>query len=125
MENKIEKIKVGDLVCMPRRRPPGMGIVLKYSDDLVREDGVNLLKILEETKKVLSYTDRAKIFNDAFRRCGDSEFLEQAYYYNMAWARKPKLKFAYVKWTQRPSEYTMKASWSDTAWYPIEWLKTY
>jgi len=125
MENKIEKIKVGDLVCMPRRRTPGMGIVLKYSDDLAREGGIDVMKILEETKDIISYTDRAQIFKNAYRLCGDTEFLDQAFYYNAGWARKPKLKFAYVKWMQKPSDYTVKAAFAPEAWYPTEWLKTY
>jgi len=123
--NKTEKIKIGDLVCMPRRRKPGMGIVLKYSDDLAREGGINVMKILEETRELISYTDRAQIFKNAYRRCGDAEFLDQAFYYNAGWANKPKLKFAYVKWTNKPSDYTMKEVFASEAWYPIEWLKSY
>tara|TARA_Y100000034_G_C6533843_1_gene230105 strand:+ start:113 stop:487 length:375 start_codon:yes stop_codon:yes gene_type:complete len=123
--NKTEKIKIGDLVCMPRRRKPGMGIVLKYSDDLAREGGINVMKILEETRELISYTDRAQIFKNAYRRCGDAEFLDQAFYYNAGWANKPKLKFAYVKWTNKPSDYTMKEVFASEAWYPVEWLKSY
>ncbi len=118
-------IKVGDLVCMPRRRERGIGIVIKYSDDLAREGGVNITKILEETKDIISYTDRAQIFKNVYQRCGDTEFLDQAFYYNAGWASKPKLKFAYVKWMKKPSDYTMKAALRHEAWYPIEWLKTY
>ena len=125
MENKTKKIKVGDLVCLPRRRIPGMGIVVRYSDDLANEDDVDAVKILKETKDIISYTDRARIFKNAYRHCGDIEFLDQAFYYNAGWARKPKLKFAYVKWTRKPSDYTMKAAFAPEAWYPVEWLKTY
>ena len=125
MENKTKKIKVGDLVRMPRRRIPGMGIVLKYSDDLDKEGGVNVAKVLEETRDLISYKDRTHIFNNAFRRCGDSEFLEQAFYYNAAWTRKPKLKFAYVRWTHKPSAYTTDTSYHGERWYPVDWLKSY
>lgn len=123
MGNKTKKIKVGDLVCMPRRRKSGMGIVVKYSDNLAREGGVDVMKILEETRDVISYTDRVQIFKNAYRRCGDTEFLDQAFYYNAGWANKPKLKFAYVKWTKRPSDYTMQSG--PEGWYPAEWLKSY
>jgi len=125
MENKTEKIKVGDLVCMPRRRIPGMGIVVRYSDNLAKEGGINVMKILEETRDFISYTDRSQIFKNAYHRCGDAEFLDQAFYYNAGWVRKPKLKFAYIKWMRKPSDYAMKAVFAPEAWYPVEWLKSY
>tara|TARA_Y100000296_G_scaffold52488_1_gene60103 strand:+ start:221 stop:598 length:378 start_codon:yes stop_codon:yes gene_type:complete len=125
MGNKTEKIKVGDLVRMPRRRTEGMGIVLKYSDDLAAEGGVDVMKVLNETKELIRYADRTQIFKNAFRRCGDSEFLEQAFYYNAGWNRKPKLRFAYVKWIQKPSAYTADILYHDERWYPVDWLKSY
>ena len=98
MGNKTEKIKVGDLVRMPRRRTEGMGIVLKYSDDLAAEGGVDVMKVLNETKELIRYA---------------------------GWNRKPKLRFAYVKWIQKPSAYTADILYHDERWYPVDWLKSY
>ena len=50
----MAKVKVGDLVCMYRRKNKGMGIVLEHVDDLIEkaEAGVTFDEFMEAIEAI-------------------------------------------------------------------------
>ena len=55
----MKKAKVGDLVCMGRRKTKGLGIVLEYCPNAARRTGINIDQYLkyDRSEKYLHYTE--------------------------------------------------------------------
>ena len=125
-----KKVKIGDLVCMFRRRAPGLGIVLKKrnTDKVLGEFA------LEETLQYLKQSGdyrtknntRAKLFNEIEKKINrEGKELAKVYLeYNNGWDMKLKKDFVYVKWFNSPSEYEVEKMHQQTCWVPAEWVRS-
>jgi hypothetical protein len=126
-ESPSPKLQQGDLVFMFRRRHKGLGVVLKYVDNMDECLGGSASGIFEEYKKFSTNQYRLR---DEYRRevCSDSDDPDLAFdffIYNVAFKGKLKTQFAYVRWFKRPSTFAADGIHSLTGWIPAAWLKSY
>jgi len=121
------RLKVGDLVCMFRRRKAGLGIVLEYHPDV----GVCMEREpreVYETYKDFEIKDWRSRDEYKKRVCAEScnpDLVFDFFLYNAAFAGKLKTSFAFVRWVKKPSTYEADAVYSHVGWFPAEWLKAY
>lgn len=121
------KIKVGDLVCMYRRRSKGMGIVLRYCDDVgvyMGEDATEVMEVYREFA-VKDWRARDNFKKSICSRSSEPDLVFDFFLYNVAFKGKLKKRFAYVKWSKKPSTYAADAVYANCGWFPAEWLKAY
>ena len=116
----MKKAKVGDLVCMGRRKTKGLGIVLEYCPNAARRTGINIDQYLkyDRSEKYLHYTEMIDSAQENERD------LIRAFMHNNnnTCYKKFKNKFAYVRWTRKPSCYESSQVSEDEGWYPVDWL---
>jgi len=120
-------IKVGDLVCMYRRRSKGMGIVTKYCPnvgDTMRENPASVMEVYRDYA-VKDWRKRDQFKKTICERSTDSDLVFDFFLYNTAFKGKLKVKFAYVQWFKKPSTYSADAIYSNVGWFPAEWLRSY
>ena len=125
-ESPSPKLQQGDLVFMFRRRHKGLGVVLKYVDNMDECLGGSASGIFEEYKKFSTNQYRLR---DEYRRevCSDSDDPDLAFdffIYNVAFKGKLKTQFAYVRWFKRPSTFAADGIHSLTGWIPAQKLLT-
>ena len=121
------RIKVGDLVCMYRRRSKGMGIVLRYCDDvseLMGEDAQTVLEVYKDFA-VKDWRTRDRFKKAVCAKSTEPDLIFDFFLYNVAFKGKLKKRFAYVRWSKKPSTYTADAVYSTSGWFPAEWLRAY
>jgi hypothetical protein len=127
---KIKKtlsLKVGDLVCLYRRRSKGMGIVTEYCDDvsvLMDADAETVMEIYREYS-IKDWRRRDEFKQTMCSRSDNPDLIFDFFLYNTAFKGKLKKRFAFVRWSKRPSTYQADAVYSSSGWFPAEWLKAY
>ena len=111
-------MKVGDLVCLYRRKQQGVGIILNKKSLQESE-----LKLIKEAQRA-DWKQKEVLKQHALRITDDAELVHAAFLYNL-WQRNAKLKkdFVYIKWFQRPSEYEQTKTTTDSDWFPLDWAK--
>lgn len=129
------KIKVGDLVCLPRRKTPGMGLVLKHLTDVSTLIGIeDPHRLLSEVGSHNWFKREATIVKVA-DECGLLEVTRAFFYYNSGPFKKYKNSFTLVKWFNAPSAWVKQPTKVteqyagptdvDPMWYPSDWIKAY
>lgn len=122
----MSKIKVGDLVCMYRRKNKGMGIVLEHAPDLIEkaDAGITFAELVEAIDKIGSKYDQRAQFREALKKkATHPELIHTCLIYNASWAKKPKKEFVRIRWFDNPSMYETKKTKDIEEWCPIEWVK--
>ena len=126
----MSKLKVGDLVYMPRRKNKGMGIVLKYVEDVTKE--IDTFKddfwttheqMIKEGKSVELSDLRKNARIHLLEASPERDLLEAYFLYNNRWCRKNKKSFIYIKWFKRPSYYEQMRTTAKEQWHPADWAK--
>lgn len=122
----MTKVKVGDLVCMYRRKNKGMGIVLEYTSDIIEKAsaGVTFDEFMETIENIGSnYGERSAYKKKLEKAAAHPGLVKTCMIYNASWAKKPKREFVRVRWFDRPSLYETSQISTDEEWCPIDWLK--
>ena len=122
----MAKVKVGDLVCMYRRKNKGMGIVLEHADDLIEKSGAGITfdEFIESLREIgSSYSDRAAYRRALKAHAKYPEMINVCLTYNASWAKKPKKEFVRVRWFDTPSMYETAKTKEIEEWCPIDWVK--
>ena len=126
----MSKLKVGDLVYMPRRKNKGMGIVLKYVEDVTKE--IDTFKddfwttheqMIKESKPAELSDLRKNARIHLLEASPERDLLEAYFQYNNRWCRKNKKSFIYIKWFKRPSYYEQMRTTAKEQWHPADWAK--
>ena len=128
----MSKLKVGDLVCIPRRKNKGLGIVLKHVEDITKEI---------DTFKDEFWVSHAQMIKDGRESSGllldlrksarthlleaspERDLLEAYFQYNNSWCPKNKKSFIYIKWFKHPSFYENARCSDKEQWHPTDWAK--
>ena len=122
----MAKVKVGDLVCMYRRKNKGMGIVLEHVDDLIEkaEAGVTFEEFMEALEEIGDkYAARAAYRRKLKEHAKHPDMITTCLIYNASWASKPKKEFVRVRWFENPSMYETNQTKEIEEWCPIDWLR--
>ena len=122
----MAKVKVGDLVCMYRRKNKGMGIVLEYAGDLIEkaEAGVTFDEFMEALDAFGGkYDARAAYRRKLKEHAKRPDLITTCMIYNASWAKKPKKEFVRVRWFEQPSMYETNQTKEIEEWCPIDWLR--
>ncbi len=122
----MAKVKVGDLVCMYRRKNKGMGIVLEHTQDLVEksEAGVTFQELMDTLEVIGSnYNERAAYRRKLKAHAKYPDLITTCLIYNASWAKKPKKEFVRVRWFENPSMYETNQTKEIEEWCPIDWLR--
>ena len=126
----MAKLKVGDLVCIPRRKNKGLGIVLKYVEDITKE--IDTFKddfwatheqMIKEGKSVELHDLRRNAKTHISSHNPQMGLLEAYFQYNNRWCRKNKKSFIYIKWFKQPSYYENEKTTEEEQWQPADWAK--
>jgi len=123
----MAKVKVGDLVCMYRRKNKGMGIVLEHTEDLIEkaEAGITFQEFMDTIESIGSkYDARAAYRRKLKAYAKHPDMITTCLIYNASWAKKPKKEFVRVRWFDTPSLYETNKTKDIEEWCPIDWLKT-
>lgn len=122
----MAKVKVGDLVCMYRRKNKGMGIVLEHTHDIIEKSGAGIsFQDFMNTLETIGnrYDERAVYRNHLKKKAEYPDLIHTCMIYNASWAKKPKKEFVRVRWFESPSMYEVKKTKEIEEWCPIDWLK--
>ena len=122
----MTNIKVGDLVCMYRRKNKGMGIVLEHTPDIIEKAsaGITFDEFIETIEDIGSNYGARSAYKKKLEKAADHPSLvKTCLIYNASWAKKPKREFVRVRWFDRPSLYETSRITTDEEWCPIDWLK--
>ena len=122
----MAKVKVGDLVCMYRRKNKGMGIVLEHTDDIIMkaEAGVTFDEFMESIKSIGGkYDERASYRRKLTAYAEHPELIHTCMIYNASWAKKPKKEFVKIRWFDTPSMYETTKTKDLVEWCPIDWVR--
>jgi hypothetical protein len=127
----VSKLKVGDLVYIPRRKNKGLGIVLKYVEDVTKEIDVfkdefwtTHEKMIKEGCRSADLLDLRKNARTHLLAASPQRDLLEAYFqYNNSWCRKNKKSFIYIKWFKQPSYYENEKTREEEQWHPADWAK--
>ena len=127
----MAKLKVGDLVHLPRRKNKGLGIVLKYVEDITKEidafkdefwiTHAQMIKEGCRTADLLDLRKNARIH--LLEASPERDLLEAYFQYNNSWCPKNKKTFIYIKWFKQPSFYENARSSDKEQWHPADWAK--
>lgn len=122
----MAKAKVGDLVCMYRRKNKGMGIVLEHVEDIIEEAqaGVTFDEFMETVAAYNNnFNDRSAYRSKLKAAAKHPEMISTCMIYNATWAKKPKKEFVRIRWFDPPSMYENKKVREIEEWCPIDWVK--
>ena len=122
----MAKVKVGDLVCMYRRKNKGMGIVLEHTEDLIEkaEAGITFQEFMDTIESIGSkYDARAAYRRKLKAYAKHPDMITTCLIYNASWAKKPKKEFVRVRWFETPSMYETNQTKEIEEWCPIDWLR--
>ena len=124
-----KKIKSGNLVCMFRRKTPGIGIVLQREADLEEYCGIEKDILLKHTVQDRYIDTRQSLcwwyeIEEAIKN-STHPTIAKIYVSHNHFGKKKTLKndFCYVRWFKRPSDYSMMEVYGDSDWYPTDWLR--
>ena len=126
----MAKLKVGDLVCIPRRKNKGLGIVLKHVEDITKE--IDAFKdefwaihehMVKEGDPIELSDLRKSARTHLLEASPERDLLEAYFQYNNRWCPKNKKSFIYIKWFRRPSYYENARSSEEEQWHPSDWAK--
>jgi len=122
----MAKVKVGDLVCMYRRKNKGMGIVLEHTHDIIEKSGSGIsfeefMLMLEEAGN--NYNKRRECRKNVEETAEHPDMVHTCVVYNAGWAKKPKKEFVRVRWFDAPSLYETNKITEEEQWCPIDWLR--
>tara|TARA_Y100001937_G_scaffold27332_1_gene39242 strand:- start:1041 stop:1415 length:375 start_codon:yes stop_codon:yes gene_type:complete len=123
----MAKVKVGDLVCMYRRKNKGMGIVLEHTSDLMQraEAGITFDDFMDRITELSgTYAARAEYRRELKARAKYPDMINTCMTYNAGWAKKPKKEFVRIRWFEAPSMYEVSQIREIEEWCPIDWVKT-
>lgn len=126
------KVEVGDLVCLPRRKTPGLGLVLKHIPDVATvldlESPRELLKEMDH----YNWFKREAAITKIVDACKKPEITRAFFYYNLGAFKKYKNSLTLVKWFNPPSAWVKQPTKQyagpadvDPMWYPSDWLKAF
>ena len=122
----MAKVKVGDLVCMYRRKNKGMGIVLEHTSDLMQkaEAGITFDEFMNKINELSgTYAARAEYRRELKASAKYPDMVNTCMIYNASWAKKPKKEFVRVRWFETPSLYETASTREIEEWCPIDWLR--
>ena len=122
----MAKVKVGDLVCMFRRKNKGMGIVLEHAHDLIEkaEAGITFDEFMEAIEAIGNKYDARAVYRRKLKsHAKHPDLITTCLIYNASWAKKPKKVFVRVRWFDTPSLYETNKTKDIEEWCPIDWLK--
>ena len=126
----MSKLKVGDLVCIPRRKNKGLGIVLKHVKDITKEIDtfkdefwVSHAQMIKEGKSGELSDLRKNARIHLLEASPERDLLEAYFQYNNSWCPKNKKSFIYIKWFKHPSFYENARSREEEQWHPADWAK--
>ena len=126
-EHALKPFKIGDLVCMYRRKKQGLGEVLDYIPDIEECLGIDPRGTLEIYR---SYTVKEWRNRDRYRqqvcmrsKCPDLAF--DFFIYNTAFADSLKISFVEVQWFKRPSTFSVDGISAPRGWFPAAWVRRY
>ena len=122
----MAKIKVGDLVCMYRRKNKGMGLVLEHTSDLMQkaEAGVTFEQFMGKIAELSGTpSGRAEYRRKLREHAKYPDMVSTCMIYNAGWAKKPKKEFVRIRWFETPSMYETNHTKEIEEWCPIEWLR--
>ena len=110
-------MKVGDLVCLYRRKQKGIGIILEK--ETLCEEKIKIIQIAQKA----DWKQKEQLKQKVLHGAPEKDFIEAAFLYNL-WQTNAKLKkdFVYIRWFQRPSEYEQTRTTSDADWFPLDWI---
>ena len=110
-------MKVGELVCLYRRKHKGIGIVLEK--ETLSDEKIKIIEIAQQA----DWKQKEELKQKALRATEQKSLIEAAFLYNL-WQTNAKLKkdFVYIKWFQRPSEYEQTKTMTDADWFPLDWV---
>ena len=122
----MSKVKVGDLVCMYRRKNKGMGIVREYVDDLIKkaDAGVTFEEFMEALDAIGSKYDARSVYRRKLKaHAKHPDLITTCLIYNASWAKKPKKEFVRIRWFDTPSLYDTNKTKEIEEWCPADWVK--
>jgi hypothetical protein len=126
----MSKLKVGDLVCIPRRKNKGLGIVLKHVKDITKEIDtfkdefwVSHAQMIKEGKSGELSDLRKSARIHLLEASPERDLLEAYFQYNNSWCPKNKKSFIYIKWFKHPSYYENARCRAKEQWHPADWAK--
>jgi len=110
-------MKVGELVCLYRRKHKGIGIVLEK--ETLSDEKIKIIEIAQKS----DWKQKEQLKRKALTGAPQKGLIEAAFLYNL-WQTNAKLKkdFVYIKWFQRPSEYEQTKKTTDADWFPLDWV---
>tara|TARA_Y100000310_G_scaffold129503_1_gene128646 strand:- start:594 stop:992 length:399 start_codon:yes stop_codon:yes gene_type:complete len=126
-------VDVGDLVCLYRRKKPGLGLVVKHEPDAIKQLAIenDLTGILTDWHNAGTWREREALRLMFMKEAGDKEIAEAFMHYNSFYSpsikeqSKIKKEFIWVVWIQLPSDYEMIQMKQNSGWFPIDWFKKY
>lgn len=128
------RVEVGDLVCLPRRKNPGMGLVLKHIPDAATLLGIESpQKLLSEILSDYNWFKREALILKIADESELPEVTRAFFYYNSGSFRKYKTSLTLVKWFNSPSAWVKQPTKQyagtvydvDPMWYPSDWIKVF
>ena len=104
-----------------------MGIVMKYCDDVSKFIGEDAETVMDTYRDfaIKDWRRRDEFKQTICARSSDPDLVFDFFLYNTAFKGKLKKRFAFVRWSKRPSTYQADVIYSHSGWFPVEWLKAY
>ncbi len=123
----MAKVKVGDLVCLFRRKKKGLGIVLEHVPDIIEQAGAGAsFEEVMETLSALrggSYLTASQYRFELKQKAERPELIDYCLSCNTNWASRPKKEFVRIRWFESPSFYEVDEPPTGEEWVPIEWVR--
>ena len=120
-------LAVGDLVCLYRRRSKGLGIILRYCNDigsLINEDPRTVMEVYRDFA-IKDWRRREDFKTQICQKSADPDLVYDFFLYNTAYKGKLKIKFAFIEWLKKPSNHSADIVYSQNGWFPADWLRSY
>ncbi len=122
----MAKVKVGDLVCLFRRKKKGFGIVLEHTPDIIEKAGagVTFEEVMDSLQSMRgNYGQGAHYRHELKKKAQYPELVEYCLSCNTSWASRPKKEFVRIRWFESPSFYEMDEQNLVEEWVPIDWVR--
>ena len=121
------KITPGDLVYMHKRQEKGLGVVVRYIDNIEECIGMNPIEVIQIYK---SHSAKEWRKRDLYRQrvCAQSNDPDLAFdffVYNIAFEDSIKISFVEIEWFKAPSTFNVEGIISTRGWFPVCWIEKY
>ena len=130
-------LKVGDLITLYRRNNPGIGIIIKKTEDIIaicKNGEKNLQRLISDWNNGKNLKMRNLAISNFIESVGIEDglvisFLQSNKFYRYSPEgpakdiKKMKKTFVKIFWLSTPSEYSVKIIRRNIDWFPIEWLR--